>query len=120
MATSVVGNVLRRTTMARSPAWTRGGSLGHAQRRARETEKRGERGGGGRLSFERRRGEPGEGEPGVDATWRAGMGRREGGGHGMGQHERCGNGRQRPGRDARGRRGVATSLNRPNRRGGRG
>jgi hypothetical protein len=42
--------------------------LAFARRRVRERKKRGERGGVGRLSFEWRRGEAGEGGPGVDAA----------------------------------------------------
>jgi hypothetical protein len=36
MATTAVRNMPVRAAVARSPAWTRGGSLGRARRRARE------------------------------------------------------------------------------------
>jgi hypothetical protein len=55
--TAAVRNALRRATVARSPAWMRGGSLGRARRRA-GGKKRGH--GASVGSFEEEVGEAGE------------------------------------------------------------
>jgi hypothetical protein len=117
-ATMVVGNTPVRATVAQSPTWMRGGSLGRARRRVRGEKRKGGRG-TAVGPFEAEEGEAKDGGSGVDAAWKVGMGKREGGWAWCGTARRCGNGRQWLTRGARGRCGVATSRDLPNRGGTR-
>jgi hypothetical protein len=79
MATAAIGNAPVRAAVSRSSAWMRGGSLGHARRRAREGK--GEASTAASGSFLKRR-------------WR---GRGGGGGSEGGCHVEGGNGEERGG-----------------------
>jgi hypothetical protein len=103
-ATAVVGNVMR-TAVARSPVWTRGGSLGHARRRARERKGEASTTASGGFLKQRQRGRGGGSGGGHRVE--GGNGEERGAQAWRGTAQRRDIDRQRPSRGASGRRGVA-------------